>query len=675
MIGYCRFIPLLLLGMFVAFLSTTSPALSDSGTLRFYTPSSPDDDQEWVRQGGQIGLEVADSDLEVAIKLVNTPNQTHPKCDECIDAEFITLDNERTFYLSDVPVVDSGVESGNVIAGKTDGFINAHDILLVDEDGVELSHPQVRDVEIDGRVDLVEPYTGSFYAVYWGWHIGDTGDLVSVKSQADPVGFNVTLIETRSNSGVFRLLLDTHSHHSEPDSTPPVLAIGKHDVITLTYMDEDPDRTISARLKVESAPPTFSEISPEHGSASRTDPEIEFNVTDRGSGMASEDDIWVIFAVDENSNGIIDPFGVYEFQISSTARGNVSKVRGVFTADQVLPNDVELDGDATIYWWALALDAAGNLGVSDRLPRIDGRSNPCYPDEFPRYELERVNVNIDHDVAGCQPYATRIDNTGPVTVRITTGRWWDSSKSGDDKTEYDSTKARNNSILVAFNEEIESSTVQNTDFRVDGVVPAKAEIFSGRLDYVFLTVAPLAADAEPEIIVVGSILDLAGNHLVTEDAEPTTTEPTPTPTREPTPTPTPVPTATPIPEPTPAPTPTPTPAPVSAPSPVSLDFLVLVLREARDLGGLSDTLSDIISDWLIIDWIIPVTDETPDEAKVRLFSHEPSVMLNSVLQEVEAVGALSGTRSILLSDWFIENLIVPVTGETVDGARNRLASQ
>ena len=93
------------------------------------------------------------------------------------------------------------------------------------------------------------------------------------------------------------------------------------------------------------------------------------------------------------------------------------------------------------------------------------------------------------------------------------------------------------------------------------------------------------------------------------------------------------------------------------------------------MGGLSDTLSDIISDWLIIDWIIPVTGETLDEAKVRLFSHEPSVMLNSVLQEVEAVGALSGTRSSLLSDWFIENLIVPVTGETVDGARNRLAAQ
>ena len=644
--GYWRFIPLLLLGMVLASLAAVSPALADSGTVRFYTPSNPDDDQEWITQYGQVGLEVADSDLDVAVKLVNTPNQVHPGCDECVDAEFITLEDQRTFYLSDVPVIDSGVETGNVIIGQTDGFINAHDILLVDEDGVELAQPEVRDVEIDGRVDLTSPYTGSFYAVYWGWDVGDSRDLVSVKSQANPVGFTVKLRETRSSSGVFRLLLNTHSHHTEPESTPPVLAVGKHDIITLTYMDEDPDRTVSARLRVESTPPAFSKISPEHGFASRVDPEIEFEVSDRGSGMTSEDDIWVIFAVDENSNGIIDPFGVYEFQVSSTARGNVSEVRGVFTADQVLPNDVEVDSSATIYWWALARDAAGNLGVSDRLPRIDGRNNPCYPDDFPRDDLERANVNIDHDIAGCQPYATRIDNAGPIMLSITTGRWWDSSKSGDDKTEYDSTKARNTSILVAFSEEIDSSTVQNSDFRVDGDVPVKAEIFDGRLDYVFLTVAPLAADAEPEVKVLGSILDLAGNHLETEDTElasPSTSESPPMPTPEP------------------------------APTPVSLDFLVLVLREARNLGGLSDALSDLISDWLIIDWITPVTGETPDEVGVRLFSSDSFDLLTRVLREAEAVGVLSGTISGLLADWLIENLIASVTGETAGEVRDRLS--
>ena len=666
--GYWRLIPLLLLGMFLASLASTSPALSDSGTVRFYTPSDPDDDQEWVSREGQVGLEVADSDLDVAVKFVNTPKQVHPECDECVDAEFITLDNQRTFYLSALPVLDSGVESGNVITGQTDGFINAHDILLVDENGVELPQPEVRDVGRDGRVDLTSPYTGSFYAVYWGWSTGDTGDLVKVKSQADPVGFTIKLRETRSNSGVFRLLLNTHSHHKEPESNPPVLPVGKDDVITLTYMDEEPDRNVSATLKVESTPPAFSNPSPEHGSAGRVDPEIEFEVTDGDSGIASEDDIWIIFAVDENSNGIIDPYGEYEFQVSSTARGNVSEVRGVFTVDQVLPNDVDVDSNATIYWWAIARDAAGNLGVSDRQPSIDGKDNPCYPDEFPRGELERADVNIDHDVAGCQPYATRIDNAGPVMVSITTGRWWDSSKSGDDKTEYDSTKARNNSILVRFSEDIDSSTVQNSDFRVDGEVPQKAEIFSGRLDYIFLTVTPLAADAEPEVEVIGSVLDLAGNHLDTGSADTT-------PTEEPTPEPTPTSTPEPTPEPTPTPTVEPTPEPTPVPTPVSLDFLVLVLREARDLGGLSDALSDLISDWFIIDLIAPVTGERPDEVRVRLFANESLDMLIRVLREAEAVGVLPGTTAGLLSDWLIELLIVPVTGETVDEVRKRLSAQ
>ena len=644
---YLRFIPLLLLGMFLVSLAAASTALSVSGTVRFISPSDPDDEQEWASQGGQVGLEVVDPDLDVEVKLVNTPNQVHPDCDECVDAEFITLDNRRSFYLSAVPVLDSGVESGNVITGHSDGFINAHDILLVDEDGVELSQPEVREVGIDGRVDLVSEFTGSFYAVYWGWNIGDTGDLVKVKSQADPVGFTVKLRETRSNSGVFRLLIDTHSHHKEPESSPPVLPVGKNDVITLTYMDEDPDRNVSKRLKVESTPPAFSNLSPDHGTADRADPIIEFDVTDNESGITDESDIWIIFAVDTNSNGIIDANGEHEFQVNDTARGDVSEVNGVFTASLALPNEIEVDSDATIYWWALARDLAGNLGILDRQPTIDGRDNLCFPTEFPRGELEGANVNIDHNVAGCQPYTAIIDNSGPVVVRIITGRWWDPSKSGDDKTEYDSTKAKNTSILVAFSEDLDSSTVQKTDFLVDGEVPMKAEVFSGRPDYIFLTVSPLSAGAEPEVEVTGSIFDVAGNHLGSGETDENGDSPDPDPptTKE------------------------------------SLELLVAVLRESEEIGSFSEDLGELLAELFIEDLIAPATEETPEEVETRILASDSALSddsleyLIAVLRESNQVGAWSDELSDMLSDLLIEYLIVPVTGETVDEVKDRLSAE
>ncbi len=645
--GYKRFIPLALLGVIIVSLAVASPVLSTSGTVRFYNPSSSNDDQEWANQGGQVGLEVADSDLDIAVKLVNTPNQIHSNCDDCVSVELITLDNQKTFYLSAIPILDSGVGTGNVITGEPDTFINSHDILLVDEYGVQVTQPQVDTLGIDGRVDLFSPYTGSFYAVYWGWNISDTGDLVKVKSQADPTGFTVKLHETRSNSGVFRLLINTHSHHTEPESSPPVLAVGKSDVITLTYMDEDPDRTVSARFKVESTPATFSNISPEHGSADRGDPVVEFDVTDGDSGISDENDIWIIFAVDTNSNGIIDANGEYEFQIENTSRGDVDEVNGVFSASQALPSDVDVDSNATIYWWALALDLAGNLAVLDRQPAIDGKDNPCFATEFPRGELPGKDVNVDHSVAGCQPYATRIDNAGPVVESITTGRWWDPSKDGENKTEYDSTKARNTSILVEFSEDLDSSTVQNSDFRVDGAVPMKAEVFSGRLDYVFLTVSPLAADAQPDVEVLGSILDLAGNHLGagTPDDDGDEVDPAPTPSKD------------------------------------GFELLVAVLEESESIGAFSDELGELLADLFIEYLIAPTTQETPDEVEARVLASDSALSdssldyLIAVTSEARRLETLSDTLADLLSDLLIEYLIIPVTGETVDEVRDRLSAQ
>lgn len=635
--GGKRFISLALLVALILSLTAVLPAFSDTGALRFYDPSDADEDQTWARQGGQIGLELTDPDLSGisagVIKHINVPGGAPDNCDDCVPAEEVTLNGQRTFYLQNIPVVDR----------NDDGFVNERDVNVFELDGSELTVDRVR---VDGRVDLVDPHTGTVYVRYWGARRHDTGDAVRIKSQADPTGFTTTLKETTPTSGVFRLVVNVGLRNSNPDSSPPRLKVGKNDTITLTYMDADPAGAISRKLTVETTPPIFSNIMPVHNHSQRADPEVEFDVTDARSGIADEDSVWVIFAVDKDDDGIIDQ--AREYRVNDERRGHVDPIDGGFQVRMGLPHTFDIDSDATIYWWALALDAAGNLGILDRPRPADDTFHPCFPPDFPREELEGTEVTVAIHVGGCMPHAARIDNTGPTIKGVTTGRWWDPSKDGDDKTEHDPTKARNDSILVRFSEYLDTSTVQNSDFSVDGATPLKAEVYDGRKDYVFLTVPPLAANATPTVEMVGDVRDLAGNYYGAGGAEPT---PTPTP------------------EPTPGPTPTPEPAPVS------LDFLILVLREARDLGGLSDTLANLISDGFIIDLIAPVTGEMPDEVRLRLSANESLDLLIRVLREAEAVGVLSGTVSGLLSDWLIEYLIVPVTGETADEVRERLSAK
>ena len=542
------FIPLVFLGVLILSLATIAPVFSATAVLRFYDTDDPYKDQEWARQGGRVGIEVSDSDLNTIVKM------------EGESAERFSLSAERTIYLINIPVADR----------NGDGFVNRLDVTIVDASGNILD---VDRVGADGRVDLVSPYTGEIRVSYWGYAIASVE--ASVKSLADPTGFTVPLRESRANSGVFRMVIDTNPTRSDA----PSLKVGKDDVITLTYMDADTSQTISKRLNVETTPPTFANISPAHDSSYSANTEVEFDVTDGDSGV-DYNDVWIIFAVDQDSDGVVE--SAYERGVS---RGRT--IRDGMRVGLQLPDDSEIDMGATIYWWSLAQDGAGNLAMLDRQPSIDGGNDACSPDDFPRTSLVGADVGVTGQISGCQPYAVRIDYAGPFIERILTGSWWDVSKSGEDKTEYDPTKARNDSILMDFSEEMDASTVERFDFEVDGRIPLKAEVFDGRRDYVFLTVPALAPNARPTVEVTGEIRDTSGNRYRAEDSRPT---------------------------------PQPTPAPTQASSISSLDLLVRVLRETVAVGALSDAIASLLSDWFIENLIAPATGETPDEVRKRLSS-------------------------------------------------------
>ena len=116
-------------------------------------------------------------------------------------------------------------------------------------------------------------------------------------------------------------------------------------------------------------------------------------------------------------------------------------------------------------------------------------------------------------------------------------------------------------------------------------------------------------------------------------------------------------------------------------------FLVAVFTDANDRGLLSDTVSDLLSDWFVRERIAPHTGETPEVVRERLWSNHrtllillgqkvqkqsPFQFLIDVLNDADGKHLLSDTISDLLASWFIENLIAPHTGETTDQVRERL---
>ena len=485
-----RFIPLVFLGAIIMSLLVIVPAFSATGTVRFYDQDDADDPQEWARQGGQVALEVEDDDLDVTSKMEGDSAESH------------MLSNVSTFFLMNVPVADR----------NGDGFVNAGDVTVVDANNQNIA---VEDARNDGRVDLAAPHTGDVRVSYWGNSMDDTGDTVTVKSQADPSGISVTLMETGATSGKFRLVINTNADESDADSSPPTLKVGKDDQITLTYNDADPKRTTSKLLKVESTAPVFSELSPANASAGRANPEVEFNVTDGGSGIGDDedDDILVIFGIDNNGDGTVD----IEEEYAVNDRGSLNEVDGGFHARQRLPSSSAAADDSTVYWWARAVDGAGNEAVTDRKAtiKVDDKDekDPCAVSAFPRGSLTGVDVGSTTAIGGCQPYSIKVDNTEPAISSVRTGAFWDTSnKDDDDKTNTTASKAKANMVLVMFNESLAPDSVSASDFEVNDQEPTAAMVYSGAKANVFLTLgSDLDPNARPKVELVGRVEDLAGN--------------------------------------------------------------------------------------------------------------------------------------------------------------------
>ena len=447
----------------------------------------------------------------------------------------------HTIVDSDVArgVSGSSVSPQDRISGSGTGALNTSDVLVLKVAGTTVSAIDVATVSGDGiEMEDVPGATSSnplglannetAYLVYWAEERNETGSVVTVRSQAHQDPVTAVLTETTPTSGEFVLEIqtvepqDADGNDVMPDfsANVPTLPVNPRDVVTL----EGDDST--GTLTVETTSPVFSGFSPAHNTKGRDErPQVSAQVTDGDSGLDEDgDNIVVIFRITEGASS-------KTVEKSPKSDGEIDDVAGGFEIRQRITGNDAPDGDATIEWWVMATDNAGNVGYSDRQASVDGEENPCTADG------DTSVTGLEG--AGCQPFRIVVDGTDPSLLRAETGRHWDNSLDtgdSDDKTEYRVSKADTTSVLVVFNEALDDTTVTAADFEVDGESPSDAEVHNVKVrddgedgdgndsiagqdvqdvgesrGYVFLTVDEMDPDSQPKVELVGEVSDVAGN--------------------------------------------------------------------------------------------------------------------------------------------------------------------
>ena len=430
-------------------------------------------------------------------------------------------------------MVDSGLGNDDYMevrfSGDTDGKVSRFDVIRLTATGTTTSAEILSVDNTEERVTSVAAGSPGDILVYWGSAV-DHSKGVNVRSSAETAGVDVVLTETSKNSGVFRgvVMLSATEDTStgspttqQGDTTPPTLRVAPSGTVTLRYNDEDGDR-ISKTIDVETTAPVLSNFSPANNSASEDErPEVMADVTDSDSGI-KDTKIFVVFALLGADNSVVTELPgdatAAAMSMNVEDEGRIRNITSGFRIEQRMPDELETgDDESTIAWWVVAVDEAGNKAVSDQDTASD---SACDPDAFPATASTALDVPALQDLgdvtadgvtAMCQPFIVRVDDSDPTLDSARSGAFWDTDSDEDDKTNMTASEAKSTSIMLTFSEALDGSTVSEDDFTVDGNAPLDANHYSDAGDKVFLDVPALDPEDRPDVELVGSVSDLAGN--------------------------------------------------------------------------------------------------------------------------------------------------------------------
>ena len=281
-------------------------------------------------------------------------------------------------------------------------------------------------------------------------------ETVRITSTQDPAGFDISVMETGADTGVFTGSFTTAD---ASDSATNSIAAIAGSLITVTYEDAGGDESRD-RVTVENTVPDITLIAPDDGYATQI----------RGVRLSAQ--------VTDTEAGVVE--GSITFHVSGTDVGTGSPEPSVIINPESQTN-VAIDGGfrseaqlhgvpagvTEVVWHVTVEDGAGNMAASD---------------------MSKI----------------RVDTLAPVLESAITGQHLNAD--GDVVT--DASAADPTSVRVDFDEPVNGDSLQTTDFRVNDIIPADV---SSSGSSAFLTVAAMASDATPTVKVVGAVADTAGN--------------------------------------------------------------------------------------------------------------------------------------------------------------------
>lgn len=371
-------------------------------------------------------------------------------------AVMATFALDASGYASTSPASTPFTAFPTVTAGGVAQFVGSSDL----KSTFALLAPTAQDVVATFNHHVVDSWNGQ------------DEDLrrAKVTSTSDPQGEFVTISEVASvgdttgsaTSNIFRGSVLLSADAATQGINDDGVWVQDGDVLTVSYLDADGTTLDTDTVTVDGVTPTIGNVSPPDGTVTNTaNPTITFDVTDQGSGIAATPG--TVIGLEINGNAV-DATKI-SFQPI------VDGFRGFFAQGT--------DWTKTV--------ALGGFGVNDSV-------------KFSLKITATDRAGNVKEVSGADAEVT-IDQTAPTLL---------SAKTGTDNT----------AVVVTFSEDLADASVDASDITVGGSAASAAVLDIDDDDtgenVVTLTVSALAPDAKPEVKVVGTLADSAGNEVVAD---------------------------------------------------------------------------------------------------------------------------------------------------------------
>jgi hypothetical protein len=324
----------------------------------------------------------------------------------------------------------------------------------------------------------------------FSYHVADSWSSAAsatrrakVTSTSDPAGEFVTINEVASlsstaasnpTSQIFRGSIALSSDAATQGTNSDGIWVQDGDTLTVSYLDSAGATVDSDTVTVDGVKPTISAIAPADGTVTNVvNPTITFEVTDSGSGITTTNPGTVV-TISVIAGGSAAPTATTTIAATAPAFQSIADgFRVIYTTGTSWLTLFSLSDGSAFTWQIEATDVAGNTKT----------------------------------LTGSSLDAT-IDITDPTVSSAVTGIGWNSTTALE-------VTDQNTSVKVTFSEDVDASSVDASDFTVAGVQPSAVVVgtTTSHKNFAYLTVAAQAADAKPEVVVTGEVLDLAGNDV------------------------------------------------------------------------------------------------------------------------------------------------------------------